>query len=122
MAESDNPSLPDDVHEPDDLLDTFSVVGSMGRVSVFDLGVITVCCGVFVTSWTVVGTRVISGTVLSTAGVLVALATLVDSGMLLDSGMLVERGMLGGSGRFGLLVSEYAESPVVGVPIMSSFM
>ena len=116
MAESDNPSLPDDVHEPDDLLDTFSVVGSMGRVSVFDLGVIPVCCGVFVTSGTVVGTRGISGKVLSSAGVVVALASLVDSGM------LVERGMLEGSGRFGLLVSEYAESPVVGVPIMSSFM
>jgi hypothetical protein len=69
MAESDNPSLPDDVHEPDDLLDTFSVVGSMERLSVFDFGVITVRCGVFATPWTVVGTGVISGTVLSTVGV-----------------------------------------------------
>ena len=51
MAESDNPSLPDDVHEPDDLLDTFSVVGSMERLSVFDFGVITVRCGVFATPW-----------------------------------------------------------------------
>ena len=40
MAESDNPSIPDDVHEPAALLDTFSVVGSKGRLSVFDCGVI----------------------------------------------------------------------------------
>ncbi len=103
MAESDNPSLPDDVHEPDELLDTFSVVGSMKRLSVFDLGVNTVRCGVFITSWMVVGRGVISGTVLSTVGVLVTLAILVERGVLSESRVLE------GSGRPGLLVSEYTE-------------